>query len=191
MKPKRPVETLGLFGEERRLLLEVLSGLDEAGWRAETSCPDWTLKDIAAHILGDDLNNLSGGRDGYRDAWFEAPDWRALVEFIDERNQAWVESMRRLSPKALMELLEFSGARMREYFAGLDPMAPGPNVAWAGDGAMPAWMHIGREYTERWLHQAQVREAVGAPMLYGRALFGPVLDMFAHALPVALRRGRW
>jgi uncharacterized protein (TIGR03083 family) len=176
---------LDRFPEERARLLDLLRGLTTEQWRAETSCPGWSVKDIAAHVLGDDLNNLSGGRDGYRDAWFEATAWDDLVAFINGRNEAWVEAMRRLSPRVLIELLEFGGRTVQDYFGSLDLMAPGPNVAWAGSGTMPMWLHIAREYTERWLHQAQIREAAGTPLLYERSLFFPVLDTFVHALPVA------
>ena len=45
------------------------------------------------------------------------------------------------------------------------------------------WLHIAREYTERWHHQQQVREAVGRPLLTGPDWFAPVLATFVHGLP--------
>ena len=45
------------------------------------------------------------------------------------------------------------------------------------------WLHIAREYTERWRHQQQVREAVGRPLLTGPDWFAPVLAAFVHGLP--------
>ena len=45
------------------------------------------------------------------------------------------------------------------------------------------WLHIAREYTERWRHQQQVREAVGRPLLTGPDWFAPVLATFVHGLP--------
>lgn len=166
-------------------MLELLRSLTPEQWQAPTSCPGWSVKDIAAHILGDDLNNLSSGRDGFRSAWFDGPRWEDLVAFINERNEAWVDALRRVSLPVLVELLGFSGARVHAHFESLDPMAPGPNVAWAGSGSMPMWMHVAREYSERWLHQMQIREAVAGSGLLERRLFHPVLDTFVHALPVA------
>ena len=49
------------------------------------------------------------------------------------------------------------------------------------------WMHIAREYTERWHHQQQIREAVGKPVLTGPEWFAPVLATFAHGLPRSYR----
>ena len=48
-------------------------------------------------------------------------------------------------------------------------------------------MDIGREYTEKWHHQAQIREAVGAPGLNSRRWLGPVLELSMYALPHAFR----
>jgi hypothetical protein len=46
---------------------------------------------------------------------------------------------------------------------------------------------VAREYTERWVHQQHIRDAVGKPGLTERRFFGPVLDAFARALPHTLR----
>ncbi len=176
-----------LFQDERAILVELLESLAQSQWDLPTACPGWSVKDVVAHVLGDDLNNLSGGRDHHSSGRFEGSGWADLVAFVNERNEAWVDALRRLSPRALIELLGFSGGRLEPYFRSLDPMAIGPNVAWAGSGPHPMWLHIAREYTERWLHQMQVREAVGAPGLYEWGLFHPVLDTFVHALPVACK----
>ncbi len=45
------------------------------------------------------------------------------------------------------------------------------------------WFDVGREYTERWLHQQQIRDAVNAPGLSSREWLHPVLDVFLRALP--------
>src|SRR5688572_3464734 len=188
MKDPAPVRAAGLFPVERKRLLDLVDALSPAQFDIETSCPGWSVKDILAHIVGDDLAALSHGRDGYKGSWYDPSSWQDLVAFINHQNEAWVDALRRLSPRVLTELLAYTGPRVHELFASRDPMAPGPNVAWAGDGEMPMWMHVAREHTERWLHQMQVREAVGAPPLYEPELYRPVLDTFVHALPVAYRR---
>ena len=74
------------------------------------------------------------------------------------------------------------------YFRSLDPHATAMfGVAWAGQESSPVWFDIGREYTERWLHQAQIRDAVSAPILMQPRLFLPVLDTFVRALPRTFR----
>lgn len=46
-------------------------------------------------------------------------------------------------------------------------------------------MDTGREFTERWHHQMQIRDAVGAPLLLNRRWLTPVLDLSVRALPRA------
>lgn len=179
---------LDLFPEERRHLLSLLSELSPEHWQAATVCPGWTVKDLVAHLLGDDLGRLSGGRDRHGAAISSSPpSWDELVASINERNEAWVTACRRLSSRVLVELLAWSGDQVVAHFASLDPMAAGLNVGWAGPGPAPNWLDVAREYTERWAHQEQIREAVGAPGLRHRRLFFPILDTFVHSLPHVYR----
>src|SRR5260370_2723937 len=60
-------------------------------------------------------------------------------------------------------------------------------VSWAGPDPAPAWLDTAREYTERWLHQQQIRDAVNKPGLKERKYFHPVLDTFVRALPHTYR----
>ena len=42
-----PTEALEADRDE---LLRICAGLDEAGWRAESGCPGWSVKDLVAHM---------------------------------------------------------------------------------------------------------------------------------------------
>jgi hypothetical protein len=88
----------------------------------------------------------------------------------------------------LLELLAFTGPRVAELFGSLDPDGPAQfAVAWAGESHSANWFDIGREYTERWRHQQQIREAVGAEDLTARRWLHPALDLFVRALPHTYR----
>jgi len=187
MQPLGPVDTIDLFAPERAALVAVLEALAPDAWAAPTVCEGWSVKDIAAHIIADDLLNVSTRRDGYRAGYFDAPSWAALLAFINAQNEAWVGAMRRLSPQLVCELLRFSGERFEAAMRARDPDATGDPVSWAGPEPAPVWLDVAREYTERWLHQQQIRDAVGIPGVKERALFAPVLDTFARALPYTYR----
>jgi hypothetical protein len=58
-------------------------------------------------------------------------------------------------------------------------------VSWAGESASANWMDTGREYTERWHHQMQIRDAVGHPLLLSAQWLHPLLGISVHALRVA------
>lgn len=185
-----PVDVIDLFPGERAALLGLLSGLDDAEWRAATACPGWSVKDVALHLLGDDVGRLSGGRDGFPNPAFGADldlgTWDGLVAAIDRQNAAWVAGTRRMSPRLLIDLLRITGEETEAYFRELDLTAIGAPVDWAGPEPAPVWLDVAREYTERWVHQQHVRDAVGRPGLIERRWLAPVLATFARALPRAL-----
>ena len=186
-----PIDVLDLFPGERAALLDLLGELDAAAWGAPTACAGWSVKDVALHLLGDDVGRLSGGRDKFPNPSFGAPGldpstWVGLVAAIDRQNAAWVEGTRRISPRLLIELLRFTGDATEAYFRGLDLAATGAPVDWAGPAPAPVWLDVAREYTERWVHQQHVRDAVGRPGLTERRWLAPVLATFAHALPRVL-----
>ena len=79
-----------------------------------------------------------------------------------------------------------TGDWVADLMEALDPhgLACFP-VSWAGDATSENWMDIGREFTERWHHQAQIRDAVGAARLLEPRWLDPLLDISVRALPVA------
>jgi uncharacterized protein (TIGR03083 family) len=187
--PAGPVNLVELFPRLHRELARLLRGLDPADWGKPTACSQWSVKDIAAHLLDSALRRLSFGRDGLHAAPEPAVGSHAdLVAYLNRLNAEWVATARRLSPRVLVELLDQVEPQLHAYFRSLDPHAVAVfGVAWAGEERSPNWFDIGREYTERWLHQQQIREAVGAPGLSGRSWLHPVLDIFVRALPFTYR----
>jgi uncharacterized protein (TIGR03083 family) len=167
------------------VLLGLLRSLTNEDLARPTVCPGWNVTDIALHILGGDLNNLSRRRDGYQERAIGPSD--DLPSYLNEINDAWVRGSRRLSLQVLLDLLVRSGEQTYTYFRSLDLFANGEPVTWAGPDAAPVWLDVAREYTERWVHQQQIRDAVGQPGLMEPRFFAPVLATFVHALPWALR----
>ena len=175
---------------EREALLQLLADLTPAQWELPTICPGWSVKDVALHLLGDDVGVLSRGRDGFVSPAFAAgidvSTLPGLIAAINRQNAVWVEGARRISPRLLIELLALTGELTEAYFAGLDLMALGGPVDWAGPEPAPVWLDVAREYTERWVHQQHIRDAVGLPGLTEHQWLAPVLETFVHGLPRAL-----
>jgi uncharacterized protein (TIGR03083 family) len=185
MQSPEPVLIGDLFPAERARLLELLAGLTPEQWLAPTACAGWTVKDVAAHLLADDLGRLSRGRDRFA-SWAPVPG-EPVLAFVNRQNAEWVQAMRRVSPAIIGDLLRWAGEQTAAYFASLDPYQIGPVVSWVGPEPGPVWLDLAREYTERWHHHQHIREAVGAPGLTEPRFFQPVLATFVHALPYALR----
>jgi uncharacterized protein (TIGR03083 family) len=184
--PPEPVIVVDLFPEILEELVRLLTTLSAEEWRLPTACPGWSVHDVALHLLGGEIGNLSRRRDGHKMGAAIA-GWEELVAFLNDWNQDWVEVARRISPRLLIELLEFTGLQICDYFQSLDPYTMGGGVSWAGPGPAPVWLDLAREYTERWHHQQHIRDAVGRPGLKQPRYLAPVLATFVWALPRAFQ----
>jgi uncharacterized protein (TIGR03083 family) len=180
------IDTLPLFPELDRLLLELLRGLRPADWELPTVAGHWRVRDVALHLLDGNLRSVSMLRDGH----FAGPGPASaapadVVVYLNQLNQSWVAATQRLSPAVLIELLAHSGPPYYEHLGTLDPLAPATfAVGWAGEAESANWFHIARDYTERWHHQQQIRHAVGQEAaLYQPALYRPYLATSVRALP--------
>jgi uncharacterized protein (TIGR03083 family) len=189
LEPPQPIIVVELFPEILGELLDLLSSLSGEDWQKATACPDWTVTDVALHLLGVEVGNLSLRRDGHAlDA--SITGWDELVIFINDWNRGWIQAARRMSPRLLIDLLQLTGIQICEYFQSLAPHALGGPVSWVGPEPAPVWLDLAREYTERWHHQQHIRDAVGRPGLKQPRYFAPVLGTLAWALPRTYRSVR-
>jgi uncharacterized protein (TIGR03083 family) len=181
-----PIDVRALFPAERRELLALLRALEAPDWQRATACPGWTVHDITAHVVHDYIRRLSGADDG--DLWSGPAPGEQVPAFIDRLNQEFVDVARRWSPAVLVDLLEHLGPQVDRMWAGqdLDAVA-GLDVWWADPGVpAPVWLDVAREYSEFWVHQQQIRDAVQRPGADDPALMGPVIDAFLRGLPHTL-----
>lgn len=183
-----PIDVVGLLPQLDSLLLDVLQNLSTEEWQQPTVARLWTVKDVAAHLLDGNIRVLSMLQDGY---FGESPadtSYKGLVSYLNGLNADWVKAMKRVSPSMLLVLHQLTGPMYCNYYAGLDPFAPSPfAVSWAGDTESPNWKHIAREYTEKFLHQQQIRDAIGNTDLLNSSYFTTFLSVFMLGLPYTYR----
>ncbi|ATL27202.1 maleylpyruvate isomerase family mycothiol-dependent enzyme [Streptomyces formicae] len=180
-----PIDARPLFAPEQAALMVTLRGLAAADWSKE-AVPGWTVRDLAAHVLGDFYGRLARDRDGHRDGPGFAPG-DTLETFIHRINQEWVDAHRRVSPAALVDTLDLVGAQVSRFFRATDPDAPSLGVSWAGVDPAPMWLDSARDFTEFWTHRQQIRHAVGQGTDADPRFLSVVLDTFMRALPHTLR----
>jgi uncharacterized protein (TIGR03083 family) len=183
-----PVATAHLLVPIHRELVALLRGLAPEQWVLPTRAGAWRVRDVAAHLLDGQLRRLSFHRDGLpRPAAPVDDDYGSVLRFLNALNARWVEASQALSPRVLTDLLDAVGVQAASFLSSLPPRAPAfwP-VAWAGEAASENWMDVGRDYTEYWHHQQQIRDAVGAPALSAARWLAPVVALAARALPSAL-----
>jgi hypothetical protein len=107
---------------------------------------------------------------------------------LHRSNQEFVDVARPWSPRVLMDLLGHLGPEQDRLWASMDLDQLGEAVFWAApEVPAPAWLDIAREYTEYWVHQQQIREAVSRPGADSEQLMAPVIDTFQRAVPHTLR----
>lgn len=111
-----------------------------------------------------------------------------LVNWLNELNADWVKATKRLSPTVLIMLLTLTGDQVSAYYQSLDPSGEAIfSVDWAGESTSYNWMHVAREYTEKWHHQQQIRDAMNNQAILNPLYFKPVIDTFMLALPHTFR----
>jgi uncharacterized protein (TIGR03083 family) len=171
-------------------LVTLLRGLPVELWERPTIAGAWVVRDIVAHLLDTALRRLSFHRDAMTPP---APPHaiateRDFVTFINTLNAQWVTSARRLSPRVLTDLYAQTSGETAGWFESLSLDAPALfPVSWAGERASAGWFDIGREFTELWHHQQQIRMAVGADALADPRYLGAVIDVAIRGLPHAFR----
>jgi uncharacterized protein (TIGR03083 family) len=177
MRKVEPILTAHLFAPLHDELIALLRGLTPEEWNAPTVAGAWTVKDVAGHLLDTNLRRLSFHRDA-----LQPPPFTSFADI----NQNGVAFMRRLSPALLIDQMDRYGRELSAFFETHDPFGPAKwSVSWAGEETSENWFDVAREFTERWHHQQQIRDAVGRPPLH--QYLGVVLDTFVRAVPYTYR----
>jgi len=183
-----PIPTLHLFLPLDQKLIELLKSLSPDDWNKSTVARLWTVKDIVAHLLDGNVRTLAAVQNYTGDPPKGIASYQDLLDYLNRLNADWVTAMKRVSPVTLIQLLEATQKPALDYFNSLDMWASARfSVAWAGEQESKNWFHVAREYTERWHHQQQIREAVNKPGIMDKEFFFPLIQTFMMALPHAYR----
>jgi len=190
LAPLPPTDTRPFFRPVAAELVALLRELPPDAWDVPTIAGTWRVRDVVAHLLDVGLRRLSFHRDRHPPP---APDPlprsdRDFVAFINRLNRQWVEAAARVSPRLLIDLTAFVGPALADFVERFPDDGPALfPVSWAGEAESQGWFDLGREFTEQWHHQAQIREAVGAPPLSDPIWLHSVLLVALRGLPHAYR----
>jgi uncharacterized protein (TIGR03083 family) len=171
------------FRITRSALFELLSQFDAADWTSVTAAAPWTVHDVVAHLLGDDVLRLSRSRDAH---WL-APEL-GLPASLHRANAQWVAAFQSVSPQVLVDLLHVSSQEIAGYWDSVNLDEIGEAVSWSGPGPAPVWFDCARDFSEDWVHQAQIREATGRPPWGRDDVRAQLIDTVIRAIPHTLNR---
>jgi uncharacterized protein (TIGR03083 family) len=192
LEPVAPIDTRPLFKPVSLELVALLRSLPDDDWLRPTVAGTWRVRDVVAHLVDGTLRRLAFQRDRHIPPAPAQPvtTERDFVAFINELNAQWIAVADRFSPRVLTDLYASASTQWADFVetAPLDGPALFP-VSWAGgaDYAGTMWFDIGREFTELWHHQMQIRDAVRAAPLRNPAYLRAVIAIAMLGLPHAFR----
>jgi uncharacterized protein (TIGR03083 family) len=188
--PLTPTDTRPLFRPVSSELVSLLRRLTPPDWHRPTLAGHWVVRDVVAHLVDLTFRRLSFHRDGMTPPPPPRPidSERDFVQFINWLNAQWIDVAKRFSPRVLTDLLEEGSTDLADWFEALPLDAPALfGVSWAGEQMSEGWFDVGREFTELWHHQEQIRVAVGAPSLADSRYLRAVIEIAVRGLPHAFR----
>ena len=144
--------------EQFDALVDLAAGLSDGEWDLPTACPGWSVKDHLVHVIGTEAMLL-----GRPTPEVDLPDDLPHVRNdIGRFNQQWIEAYRDRSPGEVLADLREAVAARREALAGMDQAAfDEDSFTPAGPDTYGRFMRI--RVMDMWMHEQDVREAVGRP----------------------------
>jgi uncharacterized protein (TIGR03083 family) len=151
--------TVAALGEVWASLDEVLSSLSDDQWHTATPLAGWDVQDNVAHIIGTEemLNGVPapaieidrGARDHIRND-------------IGEFNEQWIEALRPMNPPMVLDRFrEITGQRLRVLSELSQDEWDAETFTPAGQDTYGRFMQI--RVFDCWLHEQDIRDAVGRP----------------------------
>lgn len=190
LAPPPIVDTRGYFRPVTAELVRLLRQLEPQHWHKPTLAGSWRVRDVTSHLVDTICRRLSFHRDALTPPPPRQPitSEQDFVAFINGLNKAWVDATERLSPRVLTDLFEKMSGELADFMEALplDTPALFP-VSWAGEQQSAGWFDVGREFTELWHHQQQIRLAVDATPLADPRYLHAVIAIAMRGLPHAYR----
>jgi uncharacterized protein (TIGR03083 family) len=155
--PKEPV--IAALHDVWDRLDALLAGLDDADWDRATCLPGWNVKAVVAHVVGTENMLLGVSQPALLVSEITHPHVR---NDIGGFNEAWVEALSAEAPADVLARFRDDVAKRRAALAEVT------DEAWDEVGFTPAgadtygrFMRI--RVFDQWLHELDIRDAIGEP----------------------------
>jgi uncharacterized protein (TIGR03083 family) len=156
----------------------LLSELDDADWDRPTCLPGWNVRAVVAHVIGTE-NVLLGN--AAPPAEITPESHPHVRNDIGKLNEAWVEALATLPPADLLSRFRSDVAQRKAALAETS------QEAWDHVGFTPAGQDTYGRFMrirvfDQWMHELDIRDAVGRPGGEGGPAAALALDEMAAAL---------
>ena len=170
--------TVAALGEVWASLGDLLGELSDDEWLLPSPLPGWSVQDNVAHIVGTEA--MLAGEPG-PNVEIDRDANAHVRNDIGAFNEQWVESMRPMPPnEVLSRFRELTGARLATLEAMSDDEWNAESFTPAGKDTSGRFMQI--RVFDCWLHEQDIRDAVGRPGHETGLAVEVVLDEMATAL---------
>ena len=161
---------------------DACSGLTSAEWSLPTDCPGWTVRDQVSHLIG--IERILLG-----DPTPPAPDPLPghVSGEVAAMNEAWIDARRALpGDEVLAEFADVAERRLTE----LDAMdeARFEEIGWSPIGQVPYRVFMEVRVFDCWVHEQDIRRALGRPGGRGGSGERVMLDRVATVMPYVIGR---
>jgi uncharacterized protein (TIGR03083 family) len=175
-----PTETIATLEHCWRSISALADTLTEAEWKTATDLPGWSVQDNLAHLIGFErvLHGLPA-----TDHRVAKPEY--VRNAIGEMNEHEVDSRRSLPGAAVAaewnELVELRLATLHagdEAYFAVEMMNP------TGPGTLADFLHV--RVLDCWLHEQDMRRAVGRPGNLDGPDAGHTIDRLIRTIPIVV-----
>ena len=170
--------TIAALGEVWASVGDLLEALGDDEWLLPSPLPGWSVQDNVAHIVGTEA--MLAGEKGPSIEIDRGVNEHVRND-IGAFNEQWVESMRAAPPsEVLSRFRELTGSRLASLEAMSDDEWNAESFTPAGKDTYGRFMQI--RVFDCWLHEQDIRDAVGKPGHETGLAVEVVLDEMATAL---------
>jgi uncharacterized protein (TIGR03083 family) len=145
---------------EWRSIADLLASLDDAQWDTPTSLPGWTVRDVAAHLIG--TESMLAGQDRPGEPLPEGQRPPHVKNDIGAFNEQWVAALRHEAPVVVLDRFRAITAEREQALRSMGQEEfDAPSWTPAGQATYGRFMQI--RLFDCWLHEQDIRDAVGRP----------------------------
>jgi uncharacterized protein (TIGR03083 family) len=155
----RSEPVVGALLEEWAVIEDLLAGLDVTEWPTSTALPGWSVHDVVAHLIGTE-SQLAG--DEKPPASIDVTTLDHIRNATGAANEHWVRALRPEPPEAMLVHFRDVTRRRAESLSAISPEElDAPTQTPVGIAPYRRFMEI--RVFDCWLHEQDIRSAVGRP----------------------------
>lgn len=153
------IDVVPVLTAEWAAIDELVAPLSAEQWAAPTALPGWSVQDNVTHIIGTECA-LAGRKPPPCDA--DVREFSHVRNDLAAMNEVWIEGMRAESPTRVLERYrEITELRRKHLEAMTDAEFDAP--AWTPAGKRSYRRFMRMRIFDCWMHEQDIREAVGIP----------------------------